>query len=157
MASPLCGEDVQLASGGWPAGPSAGHVRDLSTLMLDSAIGPPAARGATRRGRTGTAAMRRRLAHGARETAHGVAGTAHGGGPSTSRWASWADWSGSGVEARLACLDLVVPHVSPSCHGDAEDPAGASRDRTEGLGDEIPNYDPSGGTGRFKSARADQN
>ena len=47
----------------------------------------------------------------------------------------------------LACQDLAVPHVSPSCHCDAAGPVGASRDRTEGLGDEIRDYDPSGGTG----------
>ena len=47
-------------------------------------------------------------------------------------------------------------HVSPTCHGDADDPAGASRDRTERLCDVIRNYDPSGGTGRFKSSRPDQ-
>ena len=34
-------------------------------------------------------------------------------------------------------------------------PVGASRDRTEGLGDAIRNYDPSGGTGRLKSSRPD--
>jgi hypothetical protein len=46
-------------------------------------------------------------------------------------------------------------HVSPSCHGDAAGPVGASRDITEGLGDAIRNYDPSGGTGRVKSSRPD--
>ena len=40
-------EDVQLPSGGWPPRPSAGHIIEPSTPTLDSAIGPPAARGAT--------------------------------------------------------------------------------------------------------------
>jgi hypothetical protein len=100
--------------------------------------------------------MRRRRAHGTRETAHGVAGTAPSGSPSTFRWASWADWADAGVEESLACKDLPVWHVNPSCHGDAPGPVSASRDRTEGLGDVTRDSDPSGGTGRLKSSRPDQ-
>ena len=100
--------------------------------------------------------MRRRMAHSTRETAHGVARTAHDRGSSTFKGAGWADWAGPGVEGRVACQDLAVRHVQGSYPGDAAGPVSASRDITEGLGDAIRNYDPSGGTGRFKSSRPDQ-
>jgi len=95
--------------------------------------------------------MRRRMAHSTRETAHGEARTAHDRGSSTFKGAGWADWAGPGVEGRVACQDLAVRHVHGSYPGDAAGPVSASRDITEGLGDAIRNYDPSGGTGRFKS------
>ena len=103
-------------------------------------------------GCTSTAAMRRRMAHSTRETAHGEARTAHDRGSSTFKGAGWADWAGPGVEGRVACQDLAVRHVHGSYPGDAAGPVSASRDITEGLGDAIRNYDPSGGTGRFKSS-----
>ena len=94
-------------------------------------------------------------AHCVRESAHEVTGTAHVGGSSTFRWASWADWAGSGVEGHLSCDTLRMRRVGLSCHDTAAGPVGASSDRTEGLGDAIRNYDPSGGTGRLKSTRPD--
>ena len=96
-----------------------------------------------------------RTAHSVRESAHGSTGTAHGRGSATLRWASWADWAGSGVEGHLACGTLRMRHVGLSGHDTTAGPVGASSDRTEGLGDAIRNYDPSGGTGRLKSSRPD--
>ena len=124
------GKDVQLACRRWPRQCAAQMPRPHARCLAATA-------------------MRRRMAHGAGETAHR-------GGSFAFRWASWAVWAGPGVEGRLACHDLPMRHVSPSCHGDAAGPVGASRDRTEGLGDAIRNYDPSGGTGRLKSSRPDQ-
>jgi hypothetical protein len=101
--------------------------------------------------------VHRRLAHSRRETAHGGMETAHGRGFSTFERVSWADWAGSSMVGVWCPWTVVVLHVSPSWHGDDAVPVGASRDRTEGLGDEFRNYDPSGGTGRFKSSRPDHN
>jgi len=52
-----------------------------------------------------------------------------------------------------ACYD-EARCVGPSCDSDAAGLVGASRHHTERLYDVTRNYDPSGGTGRFKSCRA---
>jgi hypothetical protein len=94
-------------------------------------------------------------AHNLRESAHEATGPAHDRGSSTLRWANWADWTGSGVEGHLACDTLRMRHVGLSGHDTATGPIGASSDGTEGLGDAIRNYNPSGGTGRSDSTRPD--
>ena len=48
-----------------------------------------------------------------------------------------------------------VTDIGPSCDRDAAGPVGASCHGMERLCDMARNYDPRGGTGRFKSPRPD--
>ena len=57
------------------------------------------------------------------------------------------------VLERRERLRLVADAARAARSVRTADTVGASRDVTERLGDEIRNYDPSGGTGRFKSIR----